>query len=155
MRQRSSLLTIALVYLPLYAHICAAKTGDPTVLEKRPDAPQRRDDVEAPQRGGEVEAPQRGDDIDSPGRGEDINFCTMFRQNKPDPEDPEKDNWVMVDQDLSRSQCTEVCGDAVAKKVAAGEVGSTTCFSFGELDWEPQTRKCSTLPWFKTVLSRA
>lgn len=44
----------------------------------------------------------------------------------------------MAFPDASVHQRTEVCGDAVAKKISEGQVGSTTCISNnGEIDWQP------------------
>ncbi|KAF2814094.1 uncharacterized protein BDZ99DRAFT_567780 [Mytilinidion resinicola] len=48
--------------------------------------------------------------------------CTIF-----DPPDPK----------TSISQCNDVCGEAVAKAIAAGQMGSTTCLVLGgDIKWE-------------------
>lgn len=54
-------------------------------------------------------------------RAQNRNKCTLF-----DPPDLK----------TSTMQCQDVCGEAVAKSVAAGEMASVTCYAFGDIKWE-------------------
>ena len=40
------------------------------------------------------------------------------------------------DMKTSLMQCKDVCGETVAKSIAAGETSSVTCFATGEIKWE-------------------
>lgn len=78
------------------------------------------------------------DGVEAPTRGENDDSCNVFQKQIPDPLGSDKMIWVMAFPDASVHQCADVCGDAVAKQIAEGKVGSTTCISNnGEIDWQP------------------
>ncbi|KAL9113309.1 MAG: hypothetical protein Q9227_002644 [Pyrenula ochraceoflavens] len=52
---------------------------------------------------------------------ENMKHCTIF--------DP-------PNHDVSVSQCQDICGEAVAKQVAAGNTSSISCIAFGNIQWE-------------------
>lgn len=76
-------------------------------------------------------------DVEAPSRSDNDNICNFFRHEVPDPLDSHKTIWQATFPDASRQQCVNICGEAVAKARAEGEIGSTTCYGYGDLDWQP------------------
>lgn len=85
----------------------------------------------------EIEVPQQTT-MPDPVRSSNDNTCNFFQKQIRDPQDSDNLIWVEASPDVSLNQCTEVCGDAVAKNVEAGEVASFSCIHYsGEMDWQP------------------
>lgn len=59
--------------------------------------------------------------LESDARAKNMKSCTLF-----DP--PDRDTSIM--------QCQDICGDAVAKSVAAGDTSSISCIAFGDIQWQ-------------------
>ena len=78
------------------------------------------------------------DEVEAPTRADNDDQCSVFQKQIPDPLGADKLIWVPAFPDASVHQCTRVCGDAVAKKIEQGQIGSTNCISNnGEIDWQP------------------
>lgn len=67
-------------------------------------------------------APAGNPDLETDARAKNNMRCTIFNP-------PEYGT-------TSQMQCQNVCGDAVAKNIAAGQTASVICYAFGEVKWE-------------------
>lgn len=77
----------------------------------------------------------------APTRSSNDNFCTVIEKQIQDPLGTDELIWVEAYKDARQQQCAYVCGDAVAKRIAEGQVASTSCISTGEPDWQPYMGK--------------
>ena len=101
--------------------------------------------VALPDDSSEIEVPQQTTMPDTV-RSANDNTCNFFQKQIRDPQDPDKLIWVEASPDVSLNQCTEVCGDAVAENVEAGEVASFSCIHYsGEMNWQPYYGKSEDL----------